>query len=238
MRVIPLGQMPVFMTQDGTIVLDDRNLVRPEVSGADFAGAYDDPPDFGARDRGKKKGGGVRERLDNFRDNRDEMSDLRRSQRRERQDLREGNRDERRERRRGEDSSGEEDTQIMSNGSFSAPKGWIGTALSGKDTLTDAGTAKIRITPQHDFIASDITFDGSLSSATVLSVFFGDDGPINNPDGLPVTVFASDSMMRGLVAGSRIRAGLTITIVGELDAAGTFRVALKGYKPGPRCRRD
>lgn len=215
--------MPFFIADDGTILLDDRSLSRPRVAGQRFAGSYDDDPaDFGR----ERRGGRVRQAVSNAK----ARGRLRREQRGERRELRQEQRSE----RRSEDSQEE---KVMSNGRLQPPKGWVGTAVSGRETLTDAGTAKIKITPQHDFMAADLTFQGSLSDARVISVFFGDQAVFNEPDGVPVSVFGSDSLVRGTVTGARLKAGLSVTIVGELDSAGTFQATVLGYKPGPSCRR-
>lgn len=223
MRITPGGQMPFFIADDGTIVLDDRSLSRPQIAGQSFAGRYDDDPaDFGR----ERRGGRVRKAVGNLKDRRK----LRKKQRGERRELRQEQRDDWR-------SNDSQEETVMSNGKLQPPKGWVGTAVSGRETLTDAGTAKLKITPQHDFLASDLTFQGSLSDARVISVFFGDQPVFNEPDGVPVSVFGSDSLVRGTVTGARLRAGLSITIVGELDSAGTFQATLLGYKPGPSCPR-
>jgi hypothetical protein len=53
----------------------------------------------------------------------------------------------------------------------------------------------------------------------------------SNADGVDVTAFSSTGFLRNLLKGQAIRAGLDITVNGQLTGAGDFKVALVGWKP-------
>ena len=110
---------------------------------------------------------------------------------------------------------------------------WGKTALAGEsNTPTDVGDQiTITIRPQHWFKAQDITFTGD-SSAKVDTIFFGERPIWNNSTGVPVAVFGSTGMLRGLLNGQTIRPGLDIIIKGTAGTASTTTTAtLIGYKP-------
>ena len=111
--------------------------------------------------------------------------------------------------------------------------GWAATIVSGSDTSTSesGGPVSAQIRLQHDFKASDVTFTGSASGATVTSIFFGDRVVWSNSDGIDVGVFASNSFMRGLLKGQSLRAGLDFTVNGSTAGAGDFSATLIGEKP-------
>jgi hypothetical protein len=108
---------------------------------------------------------------------------------------------------------------------------WGMTAVGGIDTVTEEGAATVKIRLQHHFKAEDVTFTGSASGATVTSIFFGDRVVWSNSDGIDVSVFASNSFMRGLLRGQSLRAGLDITVNGNMPGAGNFSVTIIGKKP-------
>lgn len=108
---------------------------------------------------------------------------------------------------------------------------WGMTIVSGSDTLSAAGAASVQIRLQHDFAAKDIIFNGSLAGATVTSIFFGDRVVWSNPDGVDVSAFSSTGFLRNLLKGQKLRAGLDITVNGQLTGAGDFKEALVGWKP-------
>ncbi len=113
---------------------------------------------------------------------------------------------------------------------------WGMTAVSGTDTLGAAGSASVKLRLQHHFRAHDITFTGSASGAKVTSIFFGDRVVWSSSDGIDVSVFGSTSLLRGLLKGQSLRAGLDITVNGSLTGAGDFAVTLIGQKPvNPSC---
>jgi len=113
---------------------------------------------------------------------------------------------------------------------------WGMTAVGGIDTVTEEGAATVKIRLQHHFRADDVTFTGSASGATVTSIFFGDRVVWSNSDGIDVSVFASNSFMRGLLRGQSLRAGLDITVNGNMPGAGNFSVTIIGKKPLGRRR--
>ena len=113
---------------------------------------------------------------------------------------------------------------------------WGMTAVSGTDTLGAAGSASVKLRLQHHFKAHDITFTGSASGAKVTSIFFGDRVVWSSSDGIDVSVFGSTSLLRGLLKGQSLRAGLDgaafrITVNGSLTGAGDFACTLIGQKP-------
>jgi hypothetical protein len=108
---------------------------------------------------------------------------------------------------------------------------WGMTAVGGVDTVSEEGAATVKVRLQHDFRAHDVTFTGSASGATVTSIFFGDRVVWSNSDGIDVSVFATNSFMRGLLRGQSLRAGLDITANGNMPGAGTFSVTIIGQKP-------
>jgi hypothetical protein len=113
---------------------------------------------------------------------------------------------------------------------------WGMTAVGGVDTVSEEGAATVKIRLQHHFKAEDVTFTGSASGATVTSIFFGDRVVWSNSDGIDVSVFASNSFMRGLLRGQSLRAGLDITVNGAMPSAGNFSVTIIGKKPLGRRR--
>jgi len=114
----------------------------------------------------------------------------------------------------------------------SSMKGWARTIISGSDTLTAAGTAKVSIRLQHHFKAKDITFSGSLvNGTTITSIHFGDRLIFSDASGVDASVFGTNSFLRNLLEGQNLRAGLDITIAGDLNAAGSLKVAVTGFKP-------
>lgn len=118
----------------------------------------------------------------------------------------------------------------------SVNKHWGMTAVGGTDTLAAAGGASVKVRLQHDFRAQDVTFTGSAAGAKVTSIFFGDRVVWSSSDGIDVTVFGSTSLLRGLLKGQSLGAGLDITVNGNLTAAGDFAVTLIGEKPvNPVC---
>jgi hypothetical protein len=108
---------------------------------------------------------------------------------------------------------------------------WGMTAVGGVSTVSEAGAATVKIRLQHDFKASDVTFTGSASGATVTSIFFGDRVVWSNSDGIDVSVFASNSFMRGLLRGQTLRAGLDIIVNGNMPGSGNFSTTIIGQKP-------
>ena len=109
---------------------------------------------------------------------------------------------------------------------------WEGAAVIGDSTdLVAAGAATLKIRVQHDFLAEDVTFEGSLAGAKVTSIFFGDEHIWSNSAGVPVAVFGAGSFIRGFLKGRQIKAGLDVIVSGTLTGAGTFSATLTGKKP-------
>ncbi len=111
------------------------------------------------------------------------------------------------------------------------PTGWCSTVVSGSATNLAAGAAQIQIRLQHDFLATDLTFDGTVAGSTVSGIFFADRLVWSTPAGVPVTVFATTGFIRNFLNGQRLHAGLDITITGATTAAGLFAATLIGMKP-------
>lgn len=109
---------------------------------------------------------------------------------------------------------------------------WGKTALAGEsNTPASSGDAiTITIRPQHWFKATDITFTGD-TSAKIDTIFFGEKPVWNNASGVPVSVFSSTGMLRGLLAGQKIRPGLDIIIKGTAGSTTATTATLIGYKP-------
>lgn len=113
---------------------------------------------------------------------------------------------------------------------------WGTTAVGGTDTNADGGSVSVKVRLQHDFRARDITFTGSSEDALVTSIFFGDRVVWSNSDGIAVGVFSSSSFLRDFLKGQSLRAGLDITVNGEVGDQGKFSVTLIGEKPvQPHC---
>jgi hypothetical protein len=113
----------------------------------------------------------------------------------------------------------------------SGMNGWARTIISGSEELAAAGTAKVALRLQHHFKAKDITFAGSPVGTTITSIHFGDRLIFSDANGVDASVFGTTSFLRNLLEGQNLRAGLDITIAGELTAAGTLKVAVTGFKP-------
>lgn len=109
---------------------------------------------------------------------------------------------------------------------------WGKTALAGEsNTPASAGDAiTITIRPQHWFKATDITFTGD-TSAKIDTIFFGEKPVWNNASGVPVSVFSATGMLRGLLAGQKIRPGLDIIIKGTSGSTTATTATLIGFKP-------
>ena len=116
---------------------------------------------------------------------------------------------------------------------------WGQTIVSASDSSATAGGAvSVKIRLQHKFKAHDITFTETTANAgaTVTSIFFGDRLAWSNPDGVPITVFATTGFMRGLLRGQKIGAGLDITVNGTVGAANDALTAvIQGEKPVDVC---
>jgi hypothetical protein len=71
------------------------------------------------------------------------------------------------------------------------------------------------------------------AGAKVTSIFFGDT-PVwaNTSGGIDVGAFSADSKLRGLLKGQMLKAGLDITVNGEVaKGADVFAATLVGLKP-------
>lgn len=115
---------------------------------------------------------------------------------------------------------------------------WQKTAVAGTSVATLTSAAfNITITPQHDFVAQDLTFSGTTpANTTCTSVDFADHNVWNEPTGIPTEAFAPASFLRGVVKGARIRGGLSIRIQGVIGtAAGAAQAVLTGLKPQTTC---
>ena len=223
----PLGTARVFRhPSTGELVVDTDSLRRSGFAGEfgydddfgddvedddfgyeddDFEGDYDD--DFDGDDFGDDDFGA-------------------RGRRRSRRQARRSRRRQRRTNRRSRRSSRRQAPQPAQDTSD-----WGMTAVGGTDTLTEAGAASVKIRLQHDFRAQDITFTGSVAGAKVTSIFFGDRVVWSNSDGIDVSVFASNSFLRGLLKGQSLQAGLDVTVNGSVPGAGDFSATLVGQKP-------
>jgi hypothetical protein len=109
---------------------------------------------------------------------------------------------------------------------------WVKTVISSNVVLADAGVATVVVRVQHHFKAQDITFDGSLAGSMIQSIMFGDRVVWSVPGaGVPIAVFGTTSMLRGILTGQKIQGGLDIQITGTLPGAGTLIATLAGQKP-------
>jgi hypothetical protein len=110
------------------------------------------------------------------------------------------------------------------------------TILSGASgTNPGAGSNTVTIRPQFDFVAEDLTFQGSTPGWTITSIQFGDRIVFSNGTGVPTAVFGTASFVRGLIKGAAIAAGLDISITANLAASTTtsnLLVTLIGLKRG------
>ena len=110
------------------------------------------------------------------------------------------------------------------------------TILTGTSGLNPgAGANTVTIRPQFDFVASDITFNGSVGAWTITSITFGDRIVFSNATGVPIGVFGIGSFLRGLVRGAAIAAGLDIAVAANLTASTTtseLPVTMVGLKRG------
>ncbi|MCB9686018.1 MAG: hypothetical protein H6738_24470 [Alphaproteobacteria bacterium] len=231
-NLTPLGHARVFRhPETGELVVDTDSLRRTHFAGFDDFGGWDDDDLEGYDDD-----------LEGYDD--DDVGLFRRDPerqraRRERRMGRKRSRVDRRYKRRTDrlDRKAEkwglddEDDDKPKHKKHGGDDGWGMTAVGGTDTLTAAGGASVRIRLQHDFRAEDITFTGSAPGALVTSIFFGDRVVWSAPDGIDVSVFASNGFLRGLLKGQQIQAGLDVTINGSVPDAGVFTATLTGRKP-------
>ena len=109
---------------------------------------------------------------------------------------------------------------------------WGKTVLSGEsNTPAEAGEQiTITIRPQHWFRAQDITFTGD-TAAKIDSIFFGAKAVWNVSVGVPVSVFTTSGMLRGLLRGQKVRPGLDIIIKGTSGANTKTTATLIGEMP-------
>lgn len=234
-NLTPLGHARVFRHPvTGELVVDTDSLRRTHFAGADDFGGWDDEYD-------DLEGYDDYDDLEGYDDDfglfrRD--PERRKARRQRRMDRKRGRLDRRFKRRtdrldRKADKWGlnDEDEDDRGPKTGGGDNGWGMTAVGGTDTLTAAGGASVRIRLQHDFRADDITFTGSAPGALVTSIFFGDRVVWSAPDGIDVSVFASNGFLRGLLKGQQIQAGLDVTINGSLPDAGVFTATLTGRKP-------
>jgi hypothetical protein len=105
----------------------------------------------------------------------------------------------------------------------------VGTALGGSATTTAAGAATITISPQHDFEADDIRFDG-LAGSTVSEIRFGDT-PVWSGENVGIAFFGNTSFLKGTLKGAKLKGGFDIRISVQLPAAGTVSALITGKKP-------
>ncbi len=235
-HLIALGHARVYRDSDtGELVVDTDSLRRSSFAGLEGFSGYDDYDDFEGYDD------------DDFEGYDDDFGLFRRdperrdSRRRRRLDRKRGRAKRKYDRKssrldRKEDKWGLDDEEDEPRGDKkSKPTSWGMTAIGGTDTLTAAGSASVRIRLQHDFQAEDVTFTGSAPGAMVNSIFFGDRVVWSAPDGIDVSVFASNSFLRGLLKGQSLTAGLDVTINGSLPDIGDFKATLTGRKPNHSC---
>lgn len=199
--------------ETGELIVDTDSLRRADIGRDGEVGADPDGDDFGARsDRRRRR---VTRRLDRV----------------ERRDDRLERREDRLRDKLEELDDDDDNARGSASTSGRSKVKWGMTAVGGTNTLAAAGTATVRVRLQHHFKAEDVTFSGSASGATVTSISFGDRPVWSNPDGIAVDAFAPTGMLRGILRGQNLRAGLDIVINGELTAAGTFAVTITGWKP-------
>lgn len=129
------------------------------------------------------------------------------------------------------DSQEDTDMNRHVNIAGAVPQGWCNTMVNGRESLTAAGSIQVRIRLQHDFLAQDVTFDGSQAGAQVSSIFFGDRLVWGSGTSVPVTIFASTGFIRNLMNGQRLQAGLDLIVNGTLTAAGDLVCTFIGQKP-------
>lgn len=110
-------------------------------------------------------------------------------------------------------------------------KHWAITVLSETSNLGAAGSTSIRIRLQHDFLAEDIVFDGTLAGSSITSIFFGDRPVVQAANGIPVAVMQANTQLRKLLEGQQLKAGLDIVIVANLPGSGNLVATVIGKKP-------
>ncbi|MFH1468640.1 MAG: hypothetical protein ABIO70_29895, partial [Pseudomonadota bacterium] len=209
---VALGHARVFLHKPSRqIVVDTDSIRRSSFAGDDFGAddlddddwdEEDDSDDFGDDDVGDDDDLGEDDlgEDDDLGDDEELGEDFAGPRRRRRKARRQAKRMARKARRQARRGRGRSNVK------------WGMTAVGGVQTVSEAGAATVKIRLQHDFKASDVTFTGSASGATVTSIFFGDRVVWSNSDGIDVSVFASNSFMRGLLRGQSLRAGLDITV--------------------------
>ena len=134
----------------------------------------------------------------------------------------------------GDDFEGDDEFGARGRGKGKGNRGtknWVAAILGGNQTLGGAGPAVVTIRTQHDFLAEDISFDGTVAGSNVTSIMFGPDLVWSSPTGISTTLFNSTSFVRGLLGGHRLKAGLDIQISGNAGGAGLYQAALIGKKP-------
>ncbi len=243
--LIPFGTAPVYRDSRSGELLVDTDAVRrsggPRVpeTGFEFGyddDDYDDDDDDEFEDDFDDDDFGYDEDDDDFGYDDEDDDDFGyefggRKERQSRRKNRRADRKERRVERLEQQISKLRGSKRRSKKRKSSVKGWARTIVSGSDELAAAGTAKVAIRLQHHFKAKDITFAGSPVGTSITSIHFGDRLIFSDANGVDASVFGTQSFLRSLLEGQNLRAGLDITVAGDLNAAGTLKVAVTGFKP-------
>lgn len=109
------------------------------------------------------------------------------------------------------------------------------TAENAQYTLTAAGTFPATVVPQYDFHLKDIVFDAP-SGTTVSEIKAGDRVLWSSSAGIPMSIFGTTSFKQHVLAGGKIKAGLTLRVTFTATAtSGTVNCVFIGEKPAGSC---
>ena len=109
--------------------------------------------------------------------------------------------------------------------------GWARTLVTDAVDLEEPGVTAVEMRVQHEFIAEDVTFVGSVAGARVHTISFGDDVVWTHAKGVDVAIFNTDSLLRGMMKGQVLKPGLDIKVQGAIPEKGRFAVSFVGWKP-------
>jgi hypothetical protein len=189
--------------------------------GDDYGGDYDGDGDGDGDYYGEDEFGGPRGRArrEQRREQRHERQDLRRENRGEMRDLRSSQKDERQKLRRGGPEA------LLQEG-----KPIINSAIANNTNVAAAGDSVLTINNVDEFIAWDLTFDGTTNCNGIKSIIVHKTvvWTVPSGNGVSISVFAANGNLRNVLRGRKVYPGQTIQITGNFSAAGVFQANILG----------
>ena len=192
--------------------------------GDDYGGDYDGDGyegDYYDGDDGDPDFGGPRGRA---------RREQRREQRGERRDLRHQNRGEMRDLRGRQQSERQQLRQKGPEALLEPGKPILNSAIANNQNVAAAGDSVLTIQNVDEFIAWDLTFDGTTNCNGIKSIIVHKTvvWTVPSGNGVSTTVFAANGNLRNLLRGRKLYPGQNIQITGNFSAAGVFQANILG----------